>query len=396
MNLKVHLIVLFLSSVCIYCQPVFAQPSAHIGSGLVFLEPASPGIEFVGRLSPDGSFVVGLSVTGNSLHTQGVLELWDLRTLDPNGALVRPKPILTLDLSVYADQYFDANRLIFSPDSRFLAMLLGNEMWLLNIPDLSLAKQLRVEGMQKGSLSASIHWSPDNHTLVVGYETGVAAWDIKSDTLTTITGDAVLSLQVFEDGWLIEKPEAFSFCDVAFQHCQSYAIEQPIGAVDQHHRLVVTGTFIDPNDQRPQVVWKQQPDGKFQIDQQMFADIKGKLTEFSPDGKYAALVEWSKGQNPDYPYFTLYDLVAREPLYELGIFAPTWLADTGYFVIGTSLYHPSVPEPVSQITSLAPVTDAEIGMYPETFPVRSFSDDGRWYLWVPGATAFVVPVLLNG
>lgn len=377
-------------------QPASARSNARIGSGVVFLNPETQGIEFIGKISPDGNFAIGLSITSNSLEPGSLLDLWDLRNIDPDGGLVKPKPFHSFDLNPSTEQYFDNGHLAFSPDSRYLVVLLSSEFLLLRVPDLSVANRLPLANADAGWQFGAVLWSPDGKWLVTWYGSQIAAWNFESGKGTILTDDSVQSLEYFAGGWLIEDTGAFRHCTPSLKDCQSTTIDQPVMALDESRKLVITGDFWDPNDTGAFTAWQQANDG-FHITHQFFTEVKHGLTNFSPDGHYATQVEWSKGQNPDYAHYTLYDLEAHKSLYEVGQ-PPTWLANTGYFVIDGELFHPSVShQAISHISGLDALTNEEIGMYPEElFLVNSFSDDGRWYLWGPGATAFAVPVIIDG
>ena len=370
-------------------SPTHAQAKIGFGSGFVLLNPKSEGLFFEGKVAPNGQFVVGAGTFDMHIPQESHLFLWDLRSIDRNGVGLEPEPLKSFDMSAYADSSFDKNHIALSPDGRRLAVFSRQDILLLSIPDFELLMKIPVKGLDGDSLWGGIAWSQDGRLLAVNHDNGLTVWDGSQSHFVAYTqGQFFSELVYFADGWLVDGAASFMFCRALLDSCQGY--DGVVSTIDEAKRMVITDS---PS--LPTIAWTQNTQGIFQQDDKSYAYVDGTLSSISPDGKYSFIMRFTKGHNPDYPYYVLYQ--GKTAMYELHWhYTPIWLGKSGYFVQGNSLYRPDRADPVDSADDLhvGGLTDADWGIWPEYLGGETVSSDGCWYMQLLGKTALVMPVNL--
>lgn len=370
-----------------------SQP--HFGNGVVYLIPPHGGDLFMGALSPNGKFVVS-TVAHEVVTGISWLYVWDLRRVNPDGSLTRPAPLVSFDLSPYVEAdvsnptWLDQDHLAVSPNSLSVAVLLKNELVLFSLPDLKIQNRLVFnEDKRNFSQATTIRWSIDGKLVAIsnGHDYHVTVWEPETNKHYTNKSTFAEDFRYFADGWILSNNQGFTFCTPHLEKCTDY-VSKRIFAFDQANQ-----TFIEA----PNVLWTHTKNGQFQRDPHYFAQLDAQPFGLSPDGRYLVTAVWGADGQPTSWAFHDAKTFKLLSTFTGWYHVITWLGKTGYYE-HDALYHPSNSQPIDTYDGLdEPSTDEIVahGVQPHWSGIYSVSEDGRWILYVPGATALVYPVIYN-
>lgn len=387
-----------------------AQPAPRHGTGIALLRPPENKVIFVGTLSPGGRYAAGTAIQGGSTDADTQLHLWDLDTLAPDDPAGELPPERSIPFDVITPLQDD--HLAFSPDERWLAVLLPGEVRLLEVPTMEVARSFPTDADAEAVFPADLVWSPDRALLAAGFPgQGLQVWDwagqedFRFDFPSNLPEAIIGDLLPFGDGWLYGVNGSFAVCTRLLDACQSQPVTGRFLAADDVHQIVITGDADDPS---LVTTWVRGSSGLFEPDDRAFEAVTGIITGFSPDGRYLSVMQWTSGESPDYPFWTLWDAGQQRALYRVGRVRPfVWLGDTELFVDGDGgvLYSPQSSEPLDALPDIYSIpgiaeatleaTSDKLLPYHEVRSVREASADGRRYLLVLGGTALVIPVVVE-
>lgn len=384
--------------------PAAAQETLpHFGTGFVFLRQSNDGLFFIGHPSADGRYVVGTSNSPPVINTGDQLYLWDISTADPEGRPTEPDPVGTFDLQAWRDTVISSGSFALSPDSSTVVLALDNTLLLLATPDLRLQAQFELEDAAATYPADMVAWSDDSQTAAAFYQNKVVVVDVSSGKLYThdinVEGFGMVTEYV-RGYWVFGFETAFMVCTRTLESCTDYPLDEHLIQVYPDTATLLTNAPFGEGD-HPTRIWQMNADGVFEVVETLTSD--GIIDGLSPDGTHYTVRRMTEGGSPDLPYWSLYTRQPQTLVRQLDMgYRFLWLNRSGYFLVGSSLYHISQPQtPLADIPNLLDIgfaeTDAEINakiaFYPENLGYLNPTADGHWFMWNLGGTAFMIPVV---
>lgn len=375
----------------------------HFGTGFVFLRQSNDGLFFIGHPSADGRYVVGTSNSPPVINTGDQLYLWDISTADPEGHPTEPEPIGAFDLQPWRDTLISAGSFALSPDSASVVLALDNQLLLLNTPDLSVRQAFELEDAAATYPADMVAWADDSQAAAAFYQNKVVVADVGSGKLYTrdISLEGFGTVTEYVSGyWVFGFETAFMVCTRYLESCTDYPLEEHLLQIYPETGTLLTNAPFGEGDY-PTRVWHMNDDGVFNVTETLTSD--GIIDGLNPNGDYITVRRMTEGGSPNFPYWSLYTRQPQTLVRQLEAgYRFLWLNDSGYFLVGASLYHISQPNtPIDDIPGLIDIgfaaSDAEmnakIAFYPENLGYLNPTADGRWFMWNLGGTAFMVPVV---
>jgi hypothetical protein len=374
----------------------------HLGSGVVLLQVTEPSEDteptFFSELSSWGNFVVSrIDHYERGVYTNSSLDAWDMQQWAINDGLTRPQPTTTasIDTAPLPPDF------AISPDERYVAIQVGNELQILSLPALNSYFAISSDSDQVRDLNV-VSWSPDSQYVGALFTHEIVVWEVETDNVYRQAIEYLpidssyyqfMILNSISQGWLIHQfyshPSlAFIFCDWLLTSCQSYeftntdrVVAMPDGSV------ILTQHTMPPTADGAVGVWIRQESGGY-ILQEETLDSEVCPTQFSPSGLYLYSY-WSE------QILNFNDLT---PLNRVVSFrAPIWLPQESHFVsltltLSLNLYQLDDDDPLQTLDLLSSYQEILEGLLHSEALTIAINQVGDWILVDLGHASILVPI----
>ena len=225
------------------------------------------------------------------------IALWDVATLPEEGGTIAPTATYNIELQ-------DRIGTMLSPDDRFLALLINDQLQIMSVPDLEVLEVFPEFASTDSTFwfgADSMDWSPDGELLASIAGGKILLWD--GEELQTLIETHAQGIYATPNGWLLHTFDdsniAFMECDQLFEVCETYIESEDevfqqtqVNYASQLDMLYVlhreSGYYRDDRS-----VWTRDENGIFQ--QQPWIIENGYSYGFSTSGTYLV----SRAENTD-------------------------------------------------------------------------------------------------
>jgi hypothetical protein len=362
---------------------------------------------FTALLSPQGNFGVAAidRLQLSNLYTYPdytgtTLYIWNLNKTLPVEAVTLLDPSYSADVSTERE----GPAFAVSPDERFIAIQLENELRILTFPALQF--HTAISTYPRLSRNEGLGWSSDSRYVGAIFEMQLVVWDATRDETYVRQLDYLVRasysypiLKALENGLIIdyfaEQPDiTFAFCDWKLIECLSYDYHDGRFAI-----ATQAGSTILTQSQHPASVgvWQFQASGQYELAYTLDLNPRSEPSVFSSTGKFLYL---RGNSSPEGTGGEIWDFGSWTRLQEVFNRQPVWLPGDEFFVTmmlpyqsNLLLYRSGQATPLDLIDlSLIPELDRDELRFGEDYHI-TVDRNGRWSLIDVGWAAVVVPIV---
>jgi WD40 repeat protein len=333
----------------------------HFDNTIAVLELPGNQLVWDADLSPQGNFVyTHAAFLSQRIYPREFLGasqyLWDIGNIEATNNIIYLEPIRQITLYEMTEGY---NRIfaiqgldrMFSPDGQYLAVGLDAEVQVLTVPDLISYRILPANTINPELPYARnrMNWSEDSRflALLLGHE--IVVWDVENNSVKSqalkYQYEKILYLGGKLFGLISSREQdaisGFFVCESDLKHCSEQELpywHPSIRPSPDGQLILVTPRSDCPSDEVcPVEFWQIQSNGQYQqIDRSFNAKDSGYPHSFSPDGRILATEKSDTLTLRDFSNLSqIHALPHREE--------PTWLPDSTHFITFSYRYETDNP-----------------------------------------------------